>query len=51
VPSSAAPEIAAICPQARILPLAGPHCLLQAAPREAAQAVAEFIRAVGAANG
>ena len=51
VPASAALEIARLCPQARILTLPGPHCLLQAAPREAAHAIAEFIGAIGATDG
>jgi pimeloyl-ACP methyl ester carboxylesterase len=43
---SASVQIAELCPQAEILEVEGPHCLLQAAPHEAARLVSGFVRAV-----
>lgn len=43
VPPSASARITALCPHARILAVEGPHCLLQAVPREAAKAISGFL--------
>jgi pimeloyl-ACP methyl ester carboxylesterase len=37
-------QIARLCPQMKIHAIEGPHCLLQAAPHEAARAIAGFVR-------
>lgn len=47
VPTSAGDAIRAIQPAVRVVWIAGPHCLLQAAPTEAARAIQQFVAAVG----
>lgn len=47
VPASAGDIIRAIQPAARVVQISGPHCLLQAAPTEAARAIQQFVQAVG----
>ncbi|MCB1803863.1 MAG: alpha/beta fold hydrolase [Candidatus Competibacteraceae bacterium] len=42
VPHAASSQIAAIYPMAEVLTLEGPHCLLQAAPVEAAKVIGSF---------
>jgi demethoxyubiquinone hydroxylase (CLK1/Coq7/Cat5 family)/pimeloyl-ACP methyl ester carboxylesterase len=41
---SVSSQIARLCPQTKILAIEGPHCLLQAAPHEAARAIIGFVR-------
>lgn len=47
VPTSAGDAIHAIQPAVRVVQIAGPHCLLQAAPAEAARVIRQFVEAVG----
>jgi len=44
VPSSAARLALKDCPAMKVVPLRGPHCLLQTVPTEAAALVATFVR-------
>lgn len=44
VPASASAHIKAVLPAAKVLQIDAPHCLLQAAPDEAARAVSAFMR-------
>jgi pimeloyl-ACP methyl ester carboxylesterase len=46
VPSSASASVAHLSPQAQLVEIEAPHCLLQAAPAEAGRAVATFLRQV-----
>jgi pimeloyl-ACP methyl ester carboxylesterase len=50
VPASASAHIRSRLPTTRIRVINGPHCLLQAAPSEAAQAVNEFLLEVASAS-
>lgn len=47
MPASAGYAIRAIQPAVRVVQIAGPHCLLQAAPTEAARAIQQFVEVVG----
>ena len=47
MPASAGVAICAIQPSVRVVQIAAPHCLLQAAPTEAARAIQQFVEAVG----
>lgn len=44
VPHSASTHIALLCPHAQFVELDAPHFVLQAAPKEAAEAVTKFVR-------
>lgn len=50
VPPAAAALVARLAPQARIVDIDAPHCLLQAAPKAAAEAITGFLRALEAAR-
>lgn len=50
VPPAAAALVARLAPQARIVDIDAPHCLLQAAPRAAAEAITDFLRTLEAAR-
>jgi pimeloyl-ACP methyl ester carboxylesterase len=44
IPANASTTVTRLNPQARVVEIDGPHGLLQAAPAEAAQIVAAFLR-------
>jgi pimeloyl-ACP methyl ester carboxylesterase len=44
VPPAAAALVARLAPQTRIVDIDAPHCLLQAAPEAAAEAIIGFMR-------
>ncbi|MDF3834929.1 alpha/beta hydrolase [Cupriavidus basilensis] len=46
VPRSASETVAALAPNTQIVELPAPHCILQAVPRDAAQAIAAFMKAL-----
>jgi pimeloyl-ACP methyl ester carboxylesterase len=46
VPASASTLVTHLSPQAQVVEIEAPHCLLQAAPAEASRAVATFLRRV-----
>lgn len=46
VPRAASALVSSLSPRARVVELEGPHFLLQAAPKEAAQVIGSFIREV-----
>lgn len=50
VPSANALQILQLAPDAQLVDIAGPHMLLQAAPQEAADAVAAFLSGLSAAQ-
>lgn len=50
VPPAAAALVARLAPQARIVDIDAPHCLLQAAPKAAAEAITGFLLALEAAR-
>ncbi|CAB3634010.1 MAG: serine aminopeptidase domain-containing protein [Achromobacter pulmonis] len=50
VPAAAAALVARLAPQTRLIGIEAPHCLLQAAPEAAAEAITGFLRALEPAS-
>jgi pimeloyl-ACP methyl ester carboxylesterase len=50
VPARAAQLALKACPAMRVVPIRGPHCLLQAAPAETAALVAALVREIESAR-